>query len=222
MKRDPAVGHSALNLKVQDPKGQNLMLNRDILRRTYGAVRDISQYFYAALNTNFLNPDITETPLSISFTENHDGAITFIADQLPTPERTQGGFLASLWRTSQESLDSTRPQRALQNTLLLAHAVTFALEVGEIRAHPLGDGELADLTSPTDAQRLRIPTEVADALSDTTIQATLRELLSPLGEEGVGAIVMGSDPRAPELRTECVIPATDIFVEFQAGKELLS
>lgn len=221
MKRDPIAGLPALNLKVQDPKGQNLMLNRDILRRTYGAVRDISQYFYNVSKSTHEESDAAESTLSISFTESQDGTITFIANQLPTLDRQQGRFLTHLWRnTTLVAPHPSRAQKALQNTLLLARAITFALEVGDVVSHLLEDGELVDLSSRTDAQQLRVPAEVGAALLNRDIQAMLRELLAALGEEGVGAIVMGSDPRSPELRTECVIPATDIFVEFQAGKSL--
>ncbi|NKE09783.1 MULTISPECIES: hypothetical protein [Kocuria] len=221
MKRDPAAGHAALQFKVQDSRGQNLLLNRDILRRTYGAIKAIGQYFYRHANGS---PDTTpdaEGLLSISFTESQDGLVTFIADQRPAPPVVRRRRLSDLWRHVPTNGEANRAQTALQNTMLLIKAAAFSLEVGGTTTHAAGHGNLVDLVSTTDSQRLRLPVQVVHGLMDAAVQAHLRELWSAVSEEGVGSIVVGSDPHTPESRNECVIPATDVFVEFQAGGDLL-
>lgn len=221
MKRDPAAGHAALQFKVQDSRGQNLMLNRDILRRTYGAIKSIGQYFYLRTSGSADSTGTSDALLSVSFTESQDGMVTFIADQRPTPPVVRRRRLSDLWRPVPVPAEANRAQVALQNTMLLIRATAFTLEVGGTTTRAAGHGNLVDLVSTSDLQRLRIPVKVAHGLTDPTVQAHLRELLSALSEEGVGSIVVGSDPHTPESRNECVIPATDVFVEFQAGGDLL-
>lgn len=221
MKRDPAAGHAALQFKVQDYRGQNLLMNRDILRRTYGAIKCIGQYFYLrAAGSSGSTPEANAL-LSVSFMENQDGMVTFIADQRPSPHGVRRRRLSALWRPVAIPAEADRAQVALQNTLLLIKGAAFTLEVGGTTASAAGPRNLVDLVSATDQQRLRLPVQVVRALADETVQSHLRELLSALSEDGVGSIVVGSDPQAPESRHECVIPATDVFVEFQAGGELL-
>ncbi|MDO5617816.1 hypothetical protein [Kocuria sp.] len=219
MKRDPAAGDSALRFKVQDAKGQNLLLNRDILRRTYAAIKDLANDFYLRAEPTHDSRMPQHSQLYISFTESQDGTVTFIAEQHVNTTLGQRRALLNSRRRPRAAADSTRAQRALQSTLLLARAATFALEAGGIHRCTTHNG-LTDLASPVDDQLLRVPTEVADSLTMPHMQAHLREFLAALSEDGVGAIVVGSDPHSPELRSECVIPATDTLVEFQAGKRL--
>lgn len=220
MKRDPGAGHAALLFKVQDSRGQNLLMNRDILRRTYGAMKWIGQHFYLGARDSADSAARADELLSVSFIESHDGTVTFIADQSPTGLALQRRSLSRLWRPEPDNSQANRTQKALQNTMLLIRAAAFVLEVGRTTTRAAGSGNLVDLVSATDHHRLRLPIEVAQALQDVAVQKHLRELFSALSEEGVGAIVVGSDPRTPESRNECVLPATDTFVEFQAGSDL--
>lgn len=220
MKRDPGAGHAALLFKVQDSRGQNLLLNRDILRRSYGAVKWIGQYFYLQARDSAGSAAGEDALLSVSFIESHDGTVTFIADQRPTAPSVQRRRLSNLWRPLPEDTEANHAQKALQNTMLLIRAAAFTLEVGGTTTRVAGNGNLVDLVSATDHHRLRLPVEVARAVQEAAVQSHLRELFSALSEDGVGAIVVGSDPHTPEAHNECVLPATDTFLEFQAGSDL--
>lgn len=196
--------------------GQNLMVNRDVLRRTYGAVKNLGQYFYAAAAPELAS----QRPLSISFTEAQAGDVVFIVDYLPVTRRRKPWYAADPWRRTSRKQQPRGVHAALHNILLLARAAKFVLEGGTIRFSPTGDEQWVDLTSPQDAQQLRVPHVVARALGDAKVQAHLRELLTALSEQGVSSIVLGSDPQAPERRSECVLPATDRCLEFVAGGPL--
>lgn len=217
MKRGQRPEHSRIHFKVQDATGLNMVLNRDVLRRTYAAVKELCNRFYGTA----VDQDGNETALSISFLESQSGDIVFIVDDLgETSSGTRRGLLG--FHKESPSTDGIRlaAQAALRNTVFLAQAIIFVIEFGGVRLVPVTTGGLADLASEETSQRLRVPTEVAEALLDPGMQNTMRELLAAIGEEGAASIVIGLDPDTPERRLEFMIPAADDVIDFVDGAPL--
>lgn len=192
-----------------------MVLSRDVLRRTYAAVKELCRHFCETA------ADSDGNALSISFIESQSGDIVFIVDDLGELSSASHHRLRRFHRDSPSS-DGIRlaAQAAMRNTVFLAQATMFAFEFGGVRPVPASQDGLVDLVSEETSQRLRVPAEVARALLDPDMQDTMREFFAAIGEQGAASIVIGLDPDTPERRLEFLIPAIDDVIDFVDGAPL--
>lgn len=221
MLRQP-VGYSTIQLKIQDATGHNMMVNRDVLRRTYSSLKTLVRHFYESS----VPTDSTRPPFAISFIESQNGSVVFTIDP-PDLRRTRRRLPSPRLVSKNPTKHAKVPSHgdagtALRNAVLLAHAASFVIEGKSPRRVSTSVPGLSDLLSSLGPHRLRVPDPVAEALEDATIQQALREFFVSVREEGVASIVIGLEPNLPERRVEFVVPAADDVIRFVEGGPLTS
>lgn len=216
MQRKEPVRSASIEFKVQNAAGNNLMFNRDVLRRTYGAVKDLCSLFYHSDSA----PEYQLPRLSISFLESTGGEVLFTVDELTEASAPRRSLLGLSRAPAAEREVSGPGESALRNAVFLAHATKFVIERGRVHGIEVKSEPVVDLVTDDDSHQLRVPRPVARALTDQATQETLRQLFAAVGEEGVAAIVIVFDPGARHRRMEFIVPATDAVVNFVAGHRL--
>ncbi|ALB03254.1 hypothetical protein [Kocuria palustris] len=204
-------------MRVDDPAGRPIEIDRDVVRRSYMALKAMARTLYAHHRPPERFP---EEGLSMSFYEPGPGAVVFEAQVVadvrgragdqPTP---LGAGNPGPVRTAEQAL-----RLSVLGLVEIVRAFGFVLAapqtVREVRCGHVG------LTEADGGQHLRVSPEVDYGLLHGSFDAQMREFLSGLTREGVGAVSLAHGAEDKRSRIQHMVIATDRVLEFVRGAQV--
>lgn len=204
-------------MRVDDPSGRPIEIDRDVLRRSYMSLKSLARALYAHQRPPARFP---EEALGLSFYEPAPGAVVFEA------EVVADGHLRSAEEPVPLGPEQGQPPRSAEHALRRSvHGlVEIVRAYGFVLAAPRTAREVrcdhVDLSEADDGQHLRIAPEIDYGLLHGSFDVQMREFLSGLTREGVGAISLACGAEDKRSQIQYMVIATDRVLEFVHGAQL--
>ncbi|WP_144792226.1 hypothetical protein [Kocuria palustris] len=217
MMTDRSTAPVTVLMRMDDTAGRPIEIERDVLRRAYIALQGLGRQIFAQCRPA---ERVAAESLSMSFVEPGPGEVVFeleIAQDRPRrspehrPDRTRGAIVPV-------SSQNRALQLTAQTLVEIVRTVSFLLAARQT-AREVHEDHI-DLIDADTGRRTRVSPHVDRGLRQDLFTHEVREFLSGLTRDGVGAVSLAIGGRLQRSQIQHPVIATDRSLAFASGTPL--